>query len=1232
MAQRLQASAGNRAVSALVAQRRKAARPAKPVAQRSPSPRSGPGVPAQRATTATAPSTTTASGTIAPDTSAAIVSASPAAPTLEPTAPQSSTAADLAVQRAPVETATPVRRPPASASSKFAAVRADVGRKQKTVAAHPPARSEAARAQGAAKPPPDDKEAQGKTRNAEKMNAAKPGSFDKAAFITAVNEAIAAQAPKNLDEAEKFGDSGRADAVKGQVQGQVAAGTDASAKAIATTTKAAPDTSAAKEKPVTPLVADKPPATPARPDPGNAVPDKAPPAATDFSAGPAQVDRQMADAKVTDDQLAKSNEPEFTGALKQKKAAEKHAATAPAQVRAEEKETLAGAKAQAATAGATAMTALAGDRKQAGSQVDSGKEKAKSADETKRAKVTAVLQKVFDTTKKDVEGILSGLDKKVDAAFTKGEKAARDAFTADHKRRMKTYKDKRYSGPLGGARWLKDKFAGLPAEANQIFTAARQGYVTRMQQVISGVADIISTELDRAKKRIAAGRNQLQAAVRKLPADLQAIGRQAAGQFTAKFDQLVDSVDAKGKQLVQTLASKYNEALKAVDAEINAEKEKNRGLVAKAVDAVKGAIDTILQLKEMLMGVLAKAAQAVMAILKDPIGFLRNLASAVGSGLKLFIGNIGTHLKKGLIGWLLGAMAGAGLQMPAKFDLRGIITMIASMLGLTWASIRARVVQRGVPERAMTTVEQTVPVAQKLQSQGVAGVTDEIAGQVGDLKGNLLSKISEYLIPTVLIAGITWIISLLNPASAFIRACKMIIDFMTFVVTQGAQIIQFVHAILDAVIAIAGGGAGGVPGLIENALSRSIPVLIGALAALLGIGGIAGRIQSFFRTLTRPVNRVVNWITDKIVSLGRKIWARARNTISNRRKENPDGSRKSKEQVADAAAHDAYQAISRRARLGDIPGILNTTLNKWRAKGVKSLSLKFLGGARFTVIAKVNPTKPSPAAAWLPPPASNVQHLLSYEQAREGNSATWATGAFAANSMTGVLFGPSKSQPYAAARKEATVAQKSHAEETVTARFREYFKEFVKEGGAGPHQINIEMHVGCSCCVNCASYIAGFVRSLRAAGHEVNARIKFASLYMGGQMSGPRANPTTVPQSTVDNHRKLFEAFIGSGFMEPGTGALQPTTPGRYWGTAEELDGGNPANEHWYTIQRSKNQGKLALAILAESGVSVEVLEEQDLSGQLTQPQQLNLQSAGAALQKAIAAVNAELQKMKAEA
>jgi hypothetical protein len=845
VAQRLQAAAGNRAVSALLA--RRPASSGRPVAQRSAT--------AQRRTAAQPP----------------------------PTAQLPSS-----VQRLATGDGSPADRTAGPDSDpKFAALKADLHGKQRRMSAHPPATAEARAAQGAAKPPQDDKEAQGKAANAEKMNAAKPGEFDKAAFIRAVNEAIAAQAPKSLDEAAKFGDSGKADAVKGQVAGQVTAGKKTSAGQIESTTKAPPDTSAAKDKPVTPLRPDQPPPAPGRPDPAQAVPDKAPPSATDFSAGPKQVNDQMGDAQVSEEQLARSNEPQFTEALADKKEGEQHAATAPGVVRGKEAQTIAGAKAQAAQAGTATMAALATDRKQAGAHVAQGKDGAKGRDEAKRAEVTSVLQKVFDATRTDVEAILSGLDKKVDDAFSAGEKAARDGFTAEHTRRMDEYKDRRYSGVTGKLRWVKDKFTALPDEANQIFVQARQGYVARMQQVIGGVADIIGGELTRAKQRIATGRNQLQAEVSKLAPDLQAIGKEAAGEFAGKFDELTESVDAKGKELVQTLASKYNEALKSVDAEIEEEKEKNKGLIAKAVGAVKGVIDAILKLKDLLLGVLAKAAQAVMGILKDPIGFLGNLVSAVGAGLRAFMANIGEHLKKGLIGWLLGAMAGAGLALPAKFDLRGIIAMIASLLGLTWAAIRGRIVSRGVPEQAMGAVEQSVPMAQKLQSDGVGGIWEHIKEKVGDLKANLFGKITEYLIPTVLMAGITWIISLLNPASAFIKACKMIIDIVTFIVERGAQIIEFVNAVLDAVIAIAGGGAGGVPALIESALATSIPVLIGALAAILGIGGIAEKVKKFFQSLAKPVMKAVDWVVGKIVGFGKKIWAKLKSRFS-KKNQGPD--------------------------------------------------------------------------------------------------------------------------------------------------------------------------------------------------------------------------------------------------------------------------------------------------------------------------------------------------------
>jgi hypothetical protein len=71
--------------------------------------------------------------------------------------------------------------------------------------------------------------------------------------------------------------------------------------------------------------------------------------------------------------------------------------------------------------------------------------------------VTALLQKVFDRTKCDVEKILSDLDKAVDRQFTAGEKQARDTFTREPEAGMRRYKADRYSAWNGAYLWAKDK-------------------------------------------------------------------------------------------------------------------------------------------------------------------------------------------------------------------------------------------------------------------------------------------------------------------------------------------------------------------------------------------------------------------------------------------------------------------------------------------------------------------------------------------------------------------------------------------------------------------------------------------------------------------------------------------------------------------------------------------------------------------------------------------------------
>jgi hypothetical protein len=65
-----------------------------------------------------------------------------------------------------------------------------------------------------------------------------------------------------------------------------------------------------------------------------------------------------------------------------------------------------------------------------------------------------------------------------------------------------------------------------------------------------------------------------------------------------------------------------------------------------------------------------------------------------------------------------------------------------------------------------------------------------------------------------------------------------------------------------------------VAGLVESALARSIPVLIGFLAALLGVGGLADKVKSVIQAISRPVMKVVDWVVDKIAGVARKFWAK----------------------------------------------------------------------------------------------------------------------------------------------------------------------------------------------------------------------------------------------------------------------------------------------------------------------------------------------------------------------
>ena len=50
-----------------------------------------------------------------------------------------------------------------------------------------------------------------------------------------------------------------------------------------------------------------------------------------------------------------------------------------------------------------------------------------------------------------------------------------------------------------------------------------------------------------------------------------------------------------------------------------------------------------------------------------------------------------------------------------------------------------------------------------------------------------------------------------------------------------------------------------------------MPILIGFLASLLGLGGIADKIKKIIETIQKPVMKVVDWVVGKAVALGKKF-------------------------------------------------------------------------------------------------------------------------------------------------------------------------------------------------------------------------------------------------------------------------------------------------------------------------------------------------------------------------
>jgi hypothetical protein len=284
----------------------------------------------------------------------------------------------------------------------------------------------------------------------------------------------------------------------------------------------------------------------------------------------------------------------------------------------------------------------------------------------------------------------------------------------------------------------------------------------------------------------------------------------------------------------------------------------------------EGAMALAGSLGQQVLGIVRKAGDVVQKIVDDPVGFLRNLVAAVRQGFEQFAGNILTHLKEGLMQWLFGALASAGIQMPAKLDLMGVVSIVLQVLGLTYAKLRAKLV-KVIGEPRVAFLEKAFEFIATLVTQGLAAAWRKLVEFMGNLQDMVMGAIRDWVVTKIVTAAVTKLVSMFNPVGAVIQAIKMIYDTVTFFIERAQQVMALANAVFDSVANIAAGRIADAANYVERTMAKAIPVLIGFLASLIGLGGISERIREIIRQIQEKVDaaltKVVNFVVEKAKAL-----------------------------------------------------------------------------------------------------------------------------------------------------------------------------------------------------------------------------------------------------------------------------------------------------------------------------------------------------------------------------
>lgn len=745
--------------------------------------------------------------------------------------------------------------PPSPREAIAPATRA-VRRRAAATRQHPPSSAPVGAAQAAAIEPEIERSRGAATQTVTNLDEAEAREVERQQFKQALREAVqeATPEPQTEAEAEQVMETGatQASAALGQ---ELATQRDTAAAPLRSAAQSDVPLSDQPAPPETELQTEQAGSPPAPVSAAPVVPAPLPPERLDYSSDSESTENLMAENDVTTEQIERGNEPAFSPAVETRAAAEEHEAAAEPRYRQTEAEVRNEARGTAQQTLTQGLSGFFGEREMRIGLVAEEQTQTESRDAAERRRITTEITAIKDRTQEAVNEVLDSMETEASDVFAAGLSRAEDA-----------YEDAFEEAKGGIGTWLTTWGDDWERHIEESLATARRRYLAEVDIAIDAVANLVGDKLAEARRRVGEGRQEVQKFVDGLDESVRTFGAEALEAVSADFDAMETQIDERRDALVNGLTQQYRESYERMSAMEERLRQENQSLWQRVYNATVGVIKKIIEFKNMLLGVLARAASVVGDIIDDPIGFLGNLIAGVKMGLDNFVANIAQHLQEALMQWLFGTLAEAGIQLPERFDMQGILNLILQVLGLTYDNIRQRAVNI-LGEDLVSRLEQVAEVFKILITEGPGGLWEYIKEKLGDLKAMVIDEIKNFVIEKIVIAGIKWVVGLLNPASAFIKACMAIYDIIKFFIERGRQIIELINAIVDSLGAIVSGNLSAAATLVEGALARALPVVIGFLASLLGLGGISEKIRSVIEKIREPINSAIDWVIQKAVKL-----------------------------------------------------------------------------------------------------------------------------------------------------------------------------------------------------------------------------------------------------------------------------------------------------------------------------------------------------------------------------